>query len=242
MFCSYFSPVLLLFIQSLVFFPKHFSARYNIYSFLLISSTLFYSPYDQHLILQHFTNAKNPLSRPPESANTSESRKGSGSGGSGYVSDRNNSLHPGCPPTVKRICCPTCGARAEVPHGGVSLFPPNYLLQHRMVLATLNAHNTHLLCDVCTSDVSVCFLTDTSAHQSTLFSLQATARCMDCAISFCDRCEELHLRQKSAAGHEVLSLEEARRKGITKVRRQIMCVQHPELELCLFCSSCCQVG
>jgi hypothetical protein len=52
MFCSYFSPVLLLFIQSLVFFPKHFSARYNIYSFLLISSTLFYSPYDQHLILQ----------------------------------------------------------------------------------------------------------------------------------------------------------------------------------------------
>ncbi|XP_068902876.1 E3 ubiquitin-protein ligase TRIM45 isoform X2 [Tenebrio molitor] len=158
-----------------------------------------------------------------ESANTSESRKGSGSGGSGYVSDRNNSLHPGCPPTVKRICCPTCGARAEVPHGGVSLFPPNYLLQHRMVLATLNAHNTHLLCDVCTSDVS------------------ATARCMDCAISFCDRCEELHLRQKSAAGHEVLSLEEARRKGITKVRRQIMCVQHPELELCLFCSSCYQV-
>ncbi|XP_044266934.1 tripartite motif-containing protein 45 isoform X1 [Tribolium madens] len=159
-----------------------------------------------------------------ESANTSGSRKGSGSGGSGYMSDKNNTLHRSCSPTtVKRICCPTCGARAEVPFGGVSCYPPNYLLQHRMVLATLNAQSTHLLCDLCTSDVS------------------ATARCMDCAISFCEHCEEVHLRQKAANGHEVLSLEEARRKGITKVRRQIMCVKHPDLELTLFCSTCCQV-
>ncbi|KAJ8958949.1 hypothetical protein NQ318_019720 [Aromia moschata] len=92
-----------------------------------------------------------------------------------------------------------------------------------MVLATLNSHSTHLLCDLCTSDIS------------------AISRCMECAISFCDHCEEVHLRQKSSADHEVLSLDEAREKGITKVRRQIMCMGHPDLELSVFCSTCCQV-
>lgn len=82
-----------------------------------------------------------------------ESRKGSGSGGSGYISDNKNDS---CSSTVsKQIGCPTCGARTEVPLEGVSSFPPNYLLQHRMVLATLNAQNTHLLCDLCTSEISV---------------------------------------------------------------------------------------
>lgn len=41
--------------------------------------------------------------------------------------------------------------------------------------------------------------------------------------------------------HEVLTLAEARRRGITKVRRQVMCSTHPERELTVFCSSCCQV-
>ncbi|KAJ8927551.1 hypothetical protein NQ314_019965, partial [Rhamnusium bicolor] len=117
---------------------------------------------------------------------------------------------------VKGVCCPTCGTRTEIPPGGVSSFPPNYPLQHRMVLATLNSHSTNLLCDLCTSEVS------------------AISRCMDCAISFCEHCEELHLRQKSSAGHEVLTLTDARNRGITKVRRQIMCMKHPELELSIF--------
>ncbi|XP_018579850.1 tripartite motif-containing protein 45 [Anoplophora glabripennis] len=148
--------------------------------------------------------------------NSPDSRKAS-SGGSGYASDKHDDS-PG-----KGVCCPTCGSRAEVPPGGVSSFPPNYTLQHRMVLATLNSQSTHLLCDLCTSDVS------------------AISRCMECAISFCDHCEEVHLRQKSSAEHEVLSLERAREKGITKVRRQIMCLKHPDLELSIFCSSCYQV-
>lgn len=65
---------------------------------------------------------------------------------------------------------------------------------------------------------------------------------MECAISFCDHCEEVHLRQKSSADHEVLSLQRAREKGITKVRKQIMCLKHSDLELSIFCSSCYQVS
>lgn len=151
--------------------------------------------------------------------NSPQSRKTSsgGSAGSGYVSEK----HEDSP--ARGIQCPTCHAKSEVPRNGVSYYPPNYSLQHRMVLATLNSKMTHLLCDLCTTEVT------------------ATSRCMDCAISFCIQCEELHLRQKSFAAHEVLSLEDAREKGITKIRRQVMCMIHPDMELILFCSTCYQV-
>ncbi|CAG9767918.1 unnamed protein product [Ceutorhynchus assimilis] len=155
-------------------------------------------------------------------SSSSQSRKTSsngsgGSGNSGYVSDKQEDR-----PT-RGICCPSCGTRAEVPRGGVRFFPPNYSVQHQMVLATLNSKSTHLLCDLCTTDVT------------------ATSRCMDCAITFCHQCEELHARQKSASMHEILTLDDAREKGITKIRRQIMCMFHPEMELVLFCSTCYQV-
>ncbi|ENN77306.1 hypothetical protein YQE_06132, partial [Dendroctonus ponderosae] len=123
----------------------------------------------------------------------------------------------------RAMCCPTCGNLGEIPNGGVRHLTPNYSIQHQMVLATLNSKSTHLLCDLCVTDVA------------------ATSRCMDCAISFCTECEQLHLRQKSSAIHSVLSLEAAREKGITKIRKQVMCMVHPELELALFCSTCYQV-
>ncbi|CAH1118013.1 unnamed protein product [Phaedon cochleariae] len=154
-----------------------------------------------------------------QKTDSSSSRKAS-SGGSGYISDRQDDL-PLSPP--KRLRCPACDSPADVPPGGVASFPPNYPLQHRLVLETINDAATHLLCDLCTSEVS------------------ATSRCMDCAISFCEHCKEVHSRQKSSVEHQVLSLKEARKRGITKVRKQIMCLRHPDAELSIFCSSCYQV-
>lgn len=74
----------------------------------------------------------------------------------------------------------------------------------------------------------------------TLF-LQAASRCTECALSLCLHCAEMHRRQRSYAQHEVLSIEEARRKGITRIRRQIMCNVHGERELSVFCSTCYKV-
>lgn len=51
--------------------------------------------------------------------------------------------------------CPTCKNRTEVPSGGVQYFPPNYSIQHQMVLATLNSSSTHLLCDLCPNEITV---------------------------------------------------------------------------------------
>lgn len=88
--------------------------------------------------------------------------------------------------------------------------------------------------------LSVTFLWNLLQH--TLGFFQATARCMDCAISFCEHCEEVHSAQKMSLNHEVLTLDQAREKGITKVRRQVMCMKHSELELTIFCCTCSQVS
>lgn len=53
------------------------------------------------------------------------------------------------------IHCPACKNRTEVPSGGVQYFPPNYSIQHQMVLATLNSSSTHLLCDLCPNEITV---------------------------------------------------------------------------------------
>ncbi|CAH0556993.1 unnamed protein product [Brassicogethes aeneus] len=172
--------------------------------------------------LQELESSNKPTWYDEESASKSDStdsRKTS-SGGSGYQSDKEKR---GSPTNSCLILCPSCGARVVIPPEGSNGFPPNYTLQHRMVLATLNAPETYILCDLCSSEVT------------------ATSRCSECAISFCLNCEEVHQRRKSTSDHEILSLEEARRRGITRIRRQIMCIKHPDLELSVFCSSCSQV-
>ncbi|XP_071052814.1 E3 ubiquitin-protein ligase TRIM45-like [Onthophagus taurus] len=122
------------------------------------------------------------------------------------------------------IQCPHCGSDHQLPSsGGVKSFPLNYLIQNRLVLAALNSQNTKLLCDLCTGDNI------------------ASCRCSQCALSLCKNCAENHLKHKTNLNHEVLRLEDARKKGITTVRRQVMCPNHKDIELSIFCSTCCQV-
>lgn len=157
-----------------------------------------------------------------DASSTNGKTNSSGSGGSGYVSDKREDQN-WSPGSTKALSCPTCGLKTDIPVNGVLGLPLNYLIQHRMVLATLNAHSTNLLCDLCPSDIL------------------AVSRCTECAISLCEDCGENHQQERNYSQHEVLSLEDARRRGITRVRRQVMCGTHPERELSIFCSTCCQV-
>lgn len=56
------------------------------------------------------------------------------------------------------IICPSCGEESVLPSEGVLGLPLHYILQHKMVLASLNTSTTHLLCDLCPSEVSVRFI------------------------------------------------------------------------------------
>ncbi|XP_021939856.1 tripartite motif-containing protein 45 isoform X2 [Zootermopsis nevadensis] len=159
--------------------------------------------------------------------NGSSTGSGSGcSGGSGYESEGHSDSGSWAfrNKAYSLLACPTCGTKNKLPPGGVAVLPPHYMLQHRMVLASLNQESTCLLCDLCSTDIP------------------ATSRCTDCLLSLCTFCCEAHQRQRVTAGHEVLALHEARQRGITRVRRQAMCPAHPELELQLFCTSCGQVA
>ena len=75
--------------------------------------------------------------------------------GSGYESDSGGSW--GSNSTA--LLCPTCGSKNSLPAGGVVSLPPHYVLQHRMVLNSLNRETTRLLCDLCSTDIPVSIIT-----------------------------------------------------------------------------------
>ncbi|KAK5646544.1 hypothetical protein RI129_005008 [Pyrocoelia pectoralis] len=125
-------------------------------------------------------------------------------------------------PIMTSIVCRICGIPSILPPEGVGGLPLHYLLQHRMILTTLNSSSTQLLCDFCPNDVL------------------AVYRCTNCAYNLCNTCADTHKRHKCST-HEILHLEDARKKGINRIRRQIMCSEHGDRELEVFCSTCCQV-
>ncbi|KAF4525656.1 hypothetical protein B566_EDAN001256, partial [Ephemera danica] len=117
---------------------------------------------------------------------------------------------------AKIIVCPTCGAEARIPPGGVLMFPLHHVMLHRMLLASL-------------------------ARDAAGSTDSATTRCSDCLLSLCTFCSEAHMRQRRTAAHEILSLPEARRRG-TRILRQLLCPAHPNQETRFFCESCGQVA
>ena len=65
---------------------------------------------------------------------------------------------------------------------------------------------------------------------------EATEFCKDCFIAFCGNCKKPHLRPKSMAHHQFISLDEATKPGSgVFVSRLIRCEKHPHLEINTYC-------
>jgi len=78
--------------------------------------------------------------------------------GSGYDCEGGSGPGSGAPRNKIHkllLACPTCGTKNKLPPGGVAALPPHYMLQHRMILASLNHESTRLLCDLCSTDIPV---------------------------------------------------------------------------------------
>lgn len=125
-----------------------------------------------------------------------------GSGCSGYTSDKGEQAD-------KFFSCPLCGTRSNLSPEGVLALPPHYLLQNRMVLATVNSCNTRLLCDICETDQTV-------EYRNTnrfLFSLQIVSCC------------RLHIGATNASQTFVWNVRMSRMvgKNDTKVMRCFSC-------------------
>ena len=53
------------------------------------------------------------------------------------------------------IICPICNFENRIPVKGVQDLPPHYILQHRMLVNSLNRSGICLLCDLCSQETPV---------------------------------------------------------------------------------------
>lgn len=159
----------------------------------------------------------------------SRSGSGAGSAGSGYESDLRHSGSEGSwehkqrkysifsrkvsGKNVQFLLCPTCGYETQLPLGGISALPLNYILQ-RKIIAAQDSDGINVLCDLCSTDN------------------KAASRCNQCLVSICTSCEETHGRQKTTARHSLHPLDPAPVK---------YCSQHPKADLSVYCATCQQV-
>jgi len=122
--------------------------------------------------------------------------------------------------------CPVCRQQFSLGDKGVAGLPINFfiadLLDARKV-AKDSFGDT--LCEVCSSE---------SGASS---DAQATAYCVHCSQSLCERCSLPHKRWKGG-GHQVLSLEEVRCGRKVTSLRSSYCEKDPEEIVKMYCRDC----
>ncbi|KAI8491487.1 Tripartite motif-containing protein 45 [Branchiostoma belcheri] len=120
------------------------------------------------------------------------------------------------------ILCPSCDIEVDIPKNGVEELPSDFIINNELVIASLNQEAEQILCGLCTDGVE--------GGQS-----RAIARCFECSVNLCGFCVQAHRRQKKTSVHNVLTLDEARQKGVGRVSQPVVCAVHPTEELRLFC-------
>ncbi|NXS55241.1 TRI45 protein, partial [Brachypteracias leptosomus] len=133
-------------------------------------------------------------------------------------------LHSLCAPCLRRlgplrepglaaarsVLCPVCDAEAELPLGGIGQLNPDYLALGRGGAVAAG-------CDLCADGA-------------------AAGRCLTCGVDLCLFCCQAHRRQKKAAFHAVMELENA--KDCSQAGKSLFCPSHPTEEMKLFCEQC----
>ncbi|XP_078605626.1 E3 ubiquitin-protein ligase TRIM45-like isoform X2 [Branchiostoma floridae x Branchiostoma japonicum] len=122
------------------------------------------------------------------------------------------------------ILCPSCDIEVDIPKNGVEELPSDFIINNELVIASLNQEAEQILCGLCTDNVEG--------------NSRAIARCFECSVNLCGFCVQAHKRQKKTSVHNVLTLDEARQKGVGRVSQPVVCAVHPTEELRLFCQTC----
>ncbi|XP_034824415.1 E3 ubiquitin-protein ligase TRIM45 isoform X1 [Maniola hyperantus] len=117
------------------------------------------------------------------------------------------------------ILCPTCGSETQLPLGGISALPLNYVLLRRM--ANRDSGNS-VLCDLCCTDN------------------KAASRCGACLVSVCKACGEAHTRQRGHATHLLQPLEPVLRFCVQhpKLKLTVYCATCQQV----ICRDCCLIS
>uniref|UniRef100_A0A336KP99 CSON008495 protein n=1 Tax=Culicoides sonorensis TaxID=179676 RepID=A0A336KP99_CULSO len=130
----------------------------------------------------------------------------------------------------KNIVCPICGTATELPVGGLSRVPQNFLMSRQVEQAITKTgvqQVARIWCNLCSTDTI------------------ASAFCITCGYNLCNFCKEAHKRQRTSCNHEIKIFVESNKKSIKKssesLQRTFHCPIHSNNELKIFCTNCHQV-
>ena len=112
--------------------------------------------------------------------------------------------------------CPLCDTTIEIPEGGVNQFEWNNYLDNKLKSETLEHHG----CDLCGSGI------------------EGVDHCTDCEENYCERCSEIHLRQRATRMHTLIAISDSMPSGPKAIKRKAFCAKHPKEEIKVVCKDC----
>ena len=115
--------------------------------------------------------------------------------------------------------CPLCKTKIDLPEGGVDSFQSNIYLPRSATYFIEENEESHI-CDLCGPDVT------------------ATSHCTICEENFCERCSEMHLKQRATRTHTLLPLSASTSGSKVPLKRRQFCAKHPNDELRVVCKDC----
>ena len=114
--------------------------------------------------------------------------------------------------------CPLCDTTIELPEGGVNAFEWNIYLDSKLKSESKESHD----CDLCGSGVN------------------ATNDCINCGENYCERCSEIHMKQRMSRTHTLMRISDSEAGGTaTKtITKKAFCTKHTKEEIKVVCKDC----
>ena len=132
----------------------------------------------------------------------------------------------------QQLTCPQCKEVHQIPPQGIDAFKTYFTINNLIELLRVheattpkeNAQHATILCE------------------SGVDESPAVAHCLTCSDHLCESCFELHKKQKVTRDHNVVMLKDLqqldRKTGVKSVRRKLLCDEHKDELLKLFCKTC----
>ena len=112
--------------------------------------------------------------------------------------------------------CPLCDTTIDIPEGGVNQFEWNIYIDSKLKSETDEKHD----CDLCGPEVN------------------AGYHCTECEENYCERCAEMHLKQKISRTHTLIAISDSTTGGAKQMKRKVFCTKHLKEEIKVVCKDC----
>ena len=112
--------------------------------------------------------------------------------------------------------CPLFDTTIEIPEGGVNQFEWNIYLDSKLKSESLEKHD----CDLCGPEEN------------------ATNHCIECGENYCERCSDVHMKQKVSRTHTLLAISDSIRSGTKAIKKKAFCTKHTKEEMKVVCKDC----